>query len=232
MTNKEYSYPDSDDKIVNVLIKDKESNKSKKYWEEDEKSVLCLMEKYIKNLKSEKLSLLDAGSGGGRLSVYFESLFKHVNLVEPDKKRLEKSKGLNINKFNYNNCKIESINFDNEFDVILCSHVIQHVNTFNLLTIFKKFRKAIRKNGFLFITTCYSDKPKDYFKKMYLEDSKLLEYRINKGKFNDLINTSNILPEHFFTIKTLKNLLNASDFRLLEFKIFHNKRDVFIAATI
>ncbi len=235
MMKQRYVYPDYNDEITIKMIDEKESINGIGYWQKSEKRILDIMKKQIaKYIIKDNTWFLDAGCGDGRLLPEFEKYFDNILLIDPDKHRLDSAKRL-VNRLNLSKkvkCKtlsIESIESKQKFDVILCNHVIQHVHTDNVKKILEKFYKILKKEGLLFINTCNSTKKEDYFVKQFIKDSKTFEVIIRKEEFNSLVYNKKILPIHFFDKDNLINLLKNLNFNVLDFKKFHNKRDIFIS---
>jgi len=234
---KNYVYPDCNDKITATMIDEEEYNKGVGYWQRSEKRILNLMKKRIKkHIKKRDTWFLDAGCGEGRILYEFERYFDHIVLIDPDDKRLKLAEQL-VKKLGLSkkvNCKtlpIELIEPKQEFNVILCNHVLQHVRTNHVKKILKKFYEILNKDGLLFITTCNSTRERDYFVKHFIKNSKSIEKIITKEEFNSLIYNEKKLPIHFFTKDNIIYLLESLNFKVLDFKKFHTNRDMFIVVT-
>jgi len=102
----------------------------------------------------EKLRILDIGSGGGLLCEPLYRLGANVTGIDASNKNIEVAKlhakemGLNIK---YIHSSPENINLRNEFDVILCMEVVEHVSNINLFI--QKCSSLVKKNGIIFIST-------------------------------------------------------------------------------
>ena len=102
----------------------------------------------------EKLKILDIGSGGGLLCEPLYRLGASVTGIDASNKNIEVAKlhakemDLNIK---YIHSSPENINFKNEFDVILCMEVVEHVSNINLFI--QKCSRLVKKNGIIFIST-------------------------------------------------------------------------------
>lgn len=237
MIEKSYVYPDYKDKITKTMIDEKESIKGVGYWQRSEVRILNLMKKQIeKSIKKDNTWFLDAGCGEGRLLPEFEKYFDNILLIEPDKYRLKIAKQLVnkleiSNKVKYKTLTIESMSSNQKYDVILCSHILQHVHTDNLKIILKKLYELLNKDGLLFITTCNSQKKEDYFVKQFIKNSKTSRKIIKKEEFNSLVYNKKILPVHYFNKEKLIRLLKSFNFKFLDSKKFHINRDIYIALT-
>ena len=102
----------------------------------------------------EKLKILDIGSGGGLLCEPLYRLGANVTGIDASNKNVEvaklHAKEMNLN-IKYIHSSPENINLENEFDVILCMEVVEHVSNVNLFI--EKCSNLIKKNGIIFIST-------------------------------------------------------------------------------
>jgi ubiquinone/menaquinone biosynthesis C-methylase UbiE len=221
-----YFYPDVDDKITNSLIKSKEPYKD--YWKKSEDYALLFAEKIFER-KYQRM--LDLGAGGGRLTIKFSKYFNEITIIEPDKERFQKAKE-NIKRKNINFIQTSFLSSKlskDYFDVVICSHMIQHIKTKDITSTINKIRNTLKKNGILILLTNHSRKDYDVFTKLFLRNDIVKELKISENEFNSLItNRKMILPVHLFTMRTLKKILD--NFSIIKSKVFHFGRDVFIIA--
>ena len=102
----------------------------------------------------EKLKILDIGSGGGLLCEPLHRLGANVTGIDASNKNIEvaklHAKEMNLN-IKYIHSSPENINLKNEFDVILCMEVVEHVSNLDLFI--EKCSGLIKKNGIIFIST-------------------------------------------------------------------------------
>ena len=223
-----YFYPDVDDRNTLALIKKNEPSSG--YWEISEKKILDLIKHLIEDKTSgkENLWLLDAGCGTGRLLPEFERYFNHILAIDPDCTQIEKAEktvkdcGFE-DKVTFKVSSAEELEWKKEsIDVVLCSHILQHVPTDSVQKILSRFHEILRQDGLLFITTTHSRKSDDYFAKDLMKGSEILEKRISKEEFNSLINNDqNILPIHFFSANKLANILMENGFKVLDCRSYH-----------
>lgn len=215
-------YPDVEDKNILDFIRFYEPYLG--YWKKSEEFLLSFAENIIR--KNRPPSLLDLGCGEGRLLSKFAKYFKTVIALDPDEKRIDKAKTLaqneNINNVEFVNKSFLDAKFpDNKFDVIICSHIIQHIDTSDVEKFFKKIYSILKKSGFLVITTNHSRERSDFFVKNMNKDGEIVEIEILEEEFNNaIVNKMNILPIHFFSINNLKRYL--SDFKIMKIKVFHS----------
>ena len=223
-----YSYPDSENRITTCMIT--ERTRAKVLWEKSEKTILDYIEEYIK--KSHRSWLFDAGCGTGRLLPRFQVYFDKILAVDRDANQLRKAKDL-AKTLNFEDkvvFKVTSVQnlswLKGSIDTILCSHLIQHLSTQSVSLVAKKFWALARTNGHLFVLTTHA-RNQDHFTKEYLKHEKLIEEKISEAEFNSLIeNKDNILPIHYFSKKSISNIMRESGFRSLDFKLFHKVTNV------
>jgi 2-polyprenyl-3-methyl-5-hydroxy-6-metoxy-1,4-benzoquinol methylase len=223
-----YYYPDKNDSLTKTFISAKQPFDG--YWAKSEQFILDRMKNFVLTHTGSKINawFLDVGCGTGRLLPEFESFFHKMLAIDPDKYLLEiakdtvKKHGLS-RKVTFQHTSIEKLEWkERSIDVILCSHVLQHVHTDSLTNMLVKLEQLLENGGLLFITTCYSRKDYDFYTKMYLKNHGVVEEGIKKEKFNFLIcNEKKILPIHFFSKKNIFKMLRDLHFEMLGFKSFH-----------
>jgi len=216
-----YFYPDVDDKLIVSDIKQKEPFPG--YWNRSENFALSGIISFLKEHPQQRF--IDVGAGEGRLTIAFTPFFREIIFLEPDILRLEKAKNnffragiknIQIKQTTLQNSGIES----NSCDLILISHVIQHVETSTLSEIFSMAYKILKKDGKIIVTTSHSRRINDYYSKVSMKAGKIKSKIISENDFNNLVmNEDGVLPVHNFTIKSLKNYL--SNFVIEKTLVFH-----------
>lgn len=225
---KNYFYPDKNDIITATLISRKQPSEG--YWAKSEQFVLERMKNFVETYTRNKINtwFLDVGCGTGRLLPEFVSYFDRMLAIDPDKylltmaKDFVKKRGLS-GKVIFQHTSMQKLKWkERSIDVILCSHVLQHVHTDSLANILTKFEQLLKNKGLVFITTCHSRKDYDFYVKMYLKNREVIEEVIEKYEFNSLIrNEKNILPIHFFSRKNIFKMLQGYRSEILDFRSFH-----------
>lgn len=222
-----YQYPDTNDTVTINMIRDNEPFKG--YWQESERfaleRVITLFSNSIEC--NHKRRFLDAGCGEGRLLPLFIDSFNEIVAIDPDHDRLEKARlstkaNPELSKIFFYEKSIEDFNDNNQFDCILCSHIIQHISTKSIHNIFSKFSKFLRPGGYLAITTTHSTKDTDYFVKEYYNNGSTKSDCISNDVFNSLAkNNLGILPIHFFHRNSLVSDISKYGFSLIDDYVFH-----------
>ncbi|MGB2957247.1 MAG: class I SAM-dependent methyltransferase [Anaerolineales bacterium] len=222
----DYLYPDISDALTYKLIA--QNSPYPDYWYQSELFVLKIVrQQIIDRFKGNHISLLDAGCGFGRLVPEFHDLFNEITAIEPDEVRFKYAKKLIdkqgiYEKVRYFNVSIEQFKPDHTYDVILCSHVIQHVHTNVYLTILGKLISMLSEGGLLVILTNHSRSSADYFVKGSTEKGRYIETRISESQFNSLTqNNEGILPIRFFSMNGLKKTLSMLEAPVIKTRNFH-----------
>lgn len=225
-----YTYPDENDQLTTQLI-DSHDDLVGADWGFEEKKVLNRLKKIIsENIKRKDSQLIDFGCGDARLIIEFENYFDKIIGIEPDKRRFENAKNA-VNsdqpeKIIITNKLIENTDYHETADAILLSHVIQHINPKNIEKIIQKVHSSLKDAGIFYLATNNStDKDRDQYTKMYFENV-LHEETIDENEFIQLIqNKLGVLPIHWFSKKTLTELLERNGFEIMFYKTFHKSHD-------
>ena len=222
-TTMTYFYPDVDDEIMLTLVLSE--NKDLRFWESVEDYILSYPESYLK--RKRRHTLLDLGCGDGRLAIRFSKYFDKVIALEPDSSRMQYA------KYNINSKKISNVEYiqapflsaelpNEEFDVVICSHIIQHMHTDMIAQIVQGNSNVLKKGGLLILLTNYSGQDEDFFVKSFLNKGKVCKENISEEFFNRLtVNNQNILPIHFFSKKSLQEKM--SQFSIIRMDIFNDQ---------
>jgi len=222
-----YIYPDGGEAITIALIGETEPYPG--YWQASEDGVL---DRGIKMISKNGLkgSLLDVGCGFGRLLLKFSKYFDLLYGVEPDRERYEVCKK-NISEWSMEekvrlfNGTVDMLDDRLCFDVILCSHVIQHIPEQISVQLLKTFRKLLKDNGLLILTTSHSDTNEDIYLKNYINtEGKRAEAKISQKEFNSFENKNGILPTKMFSWHNLQKLLEAGGFHVIDSRVYHDNR--------
>jgi len=112
--------------------------------------------KLSKVLKTtEKIKFLDAGSGIGQHAIAVAKNHPQASVIalEADAERVEDCNDFTIKKklsnITFYQCDLQDVNFENEFDVILCGSVLEHID--NDVKVMTKLYQALTNNGRLLV---------------------------------------------------------------------------------
>ena len=223
---KEYIYPDGGDKLTTLFI---EKDSDNEYWGESEKNILQMMINEIKEMPN-KPKFLDLGCGMGRLFSAFYPYVESITGVDPDISRvneaLKQAEKIDSQKIKVLNGDITLVE-NNRYNVVLTSHIFQHMSLDTVKEIVSKLNKIIPKDGLLLITTTFSGKEKDILSIEYSKRNRRKSKRISERKFNKIISKQGFLPVRRFSINTIKEILESNGFSIEKKASFHfDKRKV------
>jgi SAM-dependent methyltransferase len=107
---------------------------------------------FIKKYIFNKYNILDAGCGTGTFIKFIKEKFPACKIdgIDQNIDNVLVAKKL---KANIKVMSITDLNIKNKFDLVLCSHVIQCMQTTEVFIALKKFHKSLKKNGLLIIST-------------------------------------------------------------------------------
>lgn len=228
--SKTYTYPDPNDKITATLIGQFQHNDD--YWARSEQAVFRNIHHTISQINLTNYSLLDVGCGEGRLFVDFVNGASKIVGLEPDAERFAVAQKY-VNDHNFNdkilllNSSLENSHLHDEFDIVLSSHIIQHIPTWSLRSHIEQLCRHTRDNGLLIINTNISHEEDEYFVKDTLEGDQFAETKITKEEFDQLThNGAGSLPIHMFNGEKLKEEVEAYGFQLLSKRLFHVDKEM------
>ena len=111
----------------------------------------AFFEKYIKN----NGIVLDIGFGSGRDSLYFQKKGYTVYAIDPTKEFCIRGKELGIQHVE---CMyVEDMNYEDLFDGIWACASLLHVESKNLISVFKKCAMALKENGIMYVSFKYGE---------------------------------------------------------------------------
>ena len=198
----EFKYTDKDDKLTEALIS---SEYDGEYWGKSEDLVLARAETYLltrfgREALSE-MTLLDLGCGMGRLIPRFAPLFGHVVGLEPDAERCAAAEKLvaeeHISNAEVHNCDCGAWlleNPDSRFDVVLCSHIFQHISHDTLGGILLDLQRCTHAQTAFVFTTTYVYGEENEYSTEFFEAGKRQTVIRTYDEFVDAIGHEGVLP--------------------------------------
>ena len=148
-----YVYVDINDEKLNKDINHYEAYMS--YWEKSNVWINKQMLKY-RRFTTSPLTILDVGCGNGRIIKEFAKTGDEIFLVEPDKERLKQAFSVlrenGVENIHTYECFIEDFDDSScKADIIICSHVLQHLSINTVKMTIAKLRNCLNDNGVIFL---------------------------------------------------------------------------------
>ncbi len=174
----------------------------------------------------QKVKVLDVGCGNGNISKALGAVGHQVLGIDLSIDSIQKASETNTNPnvtFEVRNA--EELVIEDGFDVIVCSEVLEHLNTPEVLC--KELARILPKNKLLVVTVPNGIGPREFLvtRPVILMNKILGEGVINRtkkvlGYKNATVQSSNPDLTHiqFFTKKSLTNLLTKQQFKCRAFK--------------
>jgi len=215
-----YFYPDKNDAVINAIIA---RSPYKEYWEMSENYAFRAFERLFK--RRPRGVLLDLGCGEGRLLARFHGYYEQAVALDGDRARVDRAR-INLKSLSIDNVQFVAEMFldadfgENIFDVVICSHVIQHIATNDCSNFLTKLQQIIKPGGLLLLSTNHASGGSQYFTKAGLSGKEAFEVGIREDEFNHLItNNNNILPVHYFPQGMIQKGLSMMGF--CDKKVYH-----------
>ncbi len=223
-----YKYPDQEDHITRIALEGGDPYPG--YWVKSERAIIDRMIERVASVKNgfgTPSWLMDAGCGWGRLLPPFEGFFDHVLAVEPDAARLEgakraaRGKGFE-DKTVFVCAQLQDLEWpEDSIDVVICSHIIQHVRTELVPLILDSISRVTREKGTLFLTTSHSIIPGDYHAVAVARGNEASFTPVSQESFDRVASGGGEgLPVRFYAIPTLESLLYDAGFQICETRVF------------
>lgn len=151
MITETYRYPDRGDRVTTLFIEQHEPYPG--YWESSERRALGqLGTRLAAGLDARgDVRALDAGCGEGRLLPWIAGFSAEITAVDPDVERLAVAQTVAVPEnaeVTFRPSPITGLS-GGPFDVVICSHVIQHVPTADLVPILENLYAVSAPGGWL-----------------------------------------------------------------------------------
>ena len=225
-----YTYGDPDDAITRSLVAGRGADYPR-YWELSEQRVMTIMERHIAAYRERRgrpqLLALDAGCGEGRLLPWLAARSARLVAVEPDAERLALARSLvegtaDAAKVDFCNAAVQDADVGADFDVIVSSHVLQHLHTADVPRVLAAMRARLRPGGLLLLTTCHSTSDRDYYEEGRLVDGIAELHEVSRARFDaEVYSGGGALLCRYFPRPVITGLLDELDLSVREFRVFH-----------
>jgi 2-polyprenyl-3-methyl-5-hydroxy-6-metoxy-1,4-benzoquinol methylase len=183
----------------------------------------------LNKLGERKLRVLDVGCGNGHISRYIGSKGHHVLGIDISETTINKAISLtSMSNVKFKNIAAEElIAAAQTFDLVICSEVIEHLDTPS--TVVKALSGLINKNGILIVTVPNGFGPRELFITKPLQWMKSSTPGIYKAVnflkkwlgFSGATvqsDAENLTHVQFFTKRSLINLISQNGLKLVQFR--------------
>lgn len=199
------------------------------YWIASEMRAISSVVEWLRSKGNYVEQILDVGCGEGRLLPLFTTYSRHLYAVEPDATSIELAqKVASANKYDqvtFRNMCIEQFHTEwkgnRAFDLVICSHVLQHVNTEAVTEIVSSLGELTQKGGRIMVTTCFSNEASDEFIACeWANDGTQIERQIGEHEFNHRV-SANSLAVHRFTLDMIDQVFGQAGLEIIDIGLFH-----------
>lgn len=225
-----FHYADRGDKLTDELIS---RNFDGAYWARSETRLLEEARAYISRQfgheGQKRLRMLDLGCGMGRLIPEFAALYASVTGLEPDKERCAQAEKY-LRQMGIRNAEVHPLSLGEYlerqetlpcFDVVLCSHVFQHISHDTVSAILRDLARCTgEKTVFLFTTTYTWEEENTYTLEQFRGEDRISAVTDHEG-FEAAVRAGEALPVCRFARPWLERELNRRGLEVLRFSCYH-----------
>ncbi|MCE4624869.1 MAG: class I SAM-dependent methyltransferase [Desulfurococcales archaeon] len=221
----DYFYPDVDDRLTSKLVETFGDS-----WYVEELNVRHLVTNTVKELGLSVESSIDVGCGTGRLVPWVLKEFSPTRSVclEPDPARLT----LATRACHGHYClPLQGSGTgiplrDEVVDLVVWSHVIQHIPTYYLDRMFREVHRVMKPGGLVFLMTTHSA-GEEYFLLVYDGGDRQEARRVDRETYNRYAAgpVEGYLPVRKFDLRWLESFIEQEGFRIVLKKFYHKLND-------
>lgn len=186
MPASDYRYPDGQDDLTAVFVQDREPYPG--YWDESDRLAMAQLEDALHLGARDDVRALDAGCGHGRLLPWLSRQAAHVTALDPDPARLvearrvfEQLASATTGEFLVGDVRVLG---DRTFNLMLSSHVLQHVPTATVPEMFAGFAAAAGPQAVLVVICCRAPEGHGSFSIDRLEDGRVVVESVTREQFD------------------------------------------------
>lgn len=216
-----YIYPDHNDRITEKMI---QSVSCDDYWKESEDHTLSIAVDEIRKMP-RVYRMLDLGCGMGRLFPVFAPLADSLLGLEPDQSRYEAAKAsaamLPEQDIEVLRADSSVLKDEDQFEVILSSHVIQHIPPALCVSMVSDICQHTRAGGLVILTTTHTDREQDVFTIETMVEERRKTEEVDRERFLSSFEEDGVLPVRLFAERTVPELFRQYGFELVCRRRFH-----------
>ena len=216
-----YTYPDKNDYLTYMLI---QSVSQDDYWEQSERGILKTALEAVD--RRGKPRMLDLGCGMGRLLPVFAPHAESIFALEPDPSRyagaVETAKTLQTLPVEVVNGDSSFLRPDQEFDVVLSSHVLQHISNETADRMIADIAAHTAPGGCILVTTTHTHEPEDILSLEYFEGMERVSKRVDEAEFAESFSREGVLPVRMFAEDSVPKLFAKHGFDYVAAKRYYH----------
>ena len=217
-------YPDTGDALTCQLI---ETEFDGVYWQRSEQRVLQLALEAVERLPRPR-AMVDIGCGQGRLLPVFAPHVDTLTALEPDPTRCAHARraaaalgsGVQVREGDHGALKPRA------YDVLLCSHVLQHLPGPLAHSVLAALGRAARPGALLVLATTHIAGPADAYTVEQFQAGRRTVRPLSQAAFDAWQFQTGALPVRYFARRTLAGELGAHGFTLQRTVYYHYDRAV------
>jgi SAM-dependent methyltransferase len=223
----DYSYPDLGDRVTLATIRTLEPEPG--YWSQSEDVMRRdFIDPRLGDIKKKTNARgIDIGCGAGRLLPWLATYCRNLTALEPDPQRLHLARiriDANLaSRTVFREMHLESLDEAATYDLVLCSHVLQHLRRDLLPPFVRKLRSLCANGGQVVVFTTHAPPDEDRFVKAYLlPDGTPREESVTAEEFDRLAdNSSGLLPIKFFSLEAIRTTLGEAGLEVRDHYVYH-----------
>jgi SAM-dependent methyltransferase len=197
------------------------------YWEDSEGDAFRAVEPMKRALRRR---LLDVGCGNGRLIPRFANYFAEVVAIDPDRDRVERARALaaasGVKNVTFMACSFaDAAPSIGKFDMVLCSHVIQHLSTEECQALVRGVNSVLDDTSIVVLLTTHSKSTGDV-SALWRFDSDRQRLVPEKLRNSDELDrylagapSPDVIPSRSFSIRSVERLMYP--WRIEAIRVFH-----------
>lgn len=215
-----YTYPDRNDALTISLI---DEISGKDYWEHSEQLALNWVLEVARRLPRPR-RMLDLGCGTGRLLSVFAPHVDEIIAVEPDAERFAAAKTAAKNTavpVTVLHGDVSVVEQERHFELLLCSHVIQHVDNEALNTLISAMSYHSAPGALAVVATTFTHGVHDQLTAECWQNGVRRCNVLDSSEFSAAFSKQGTLPVRLFTRNTVETLFKSAGFSCQGFRLYH-----------